>query len=353
MGIAFTPDGEYAYITMEDTGQVRVYDAETAAYVTSISVVDMPSYIVFTPSGNKAYVIDYQNAQVAVIRTSDNSVLTTLSFSGHSLQDAVVSPDGTKVYISNMESGQIEIIRTSDDTAITPIITTEIKPRGIGISPDGNYLFIGHYMGIDSVVNMLRLSDNTVVSSVFIPSNPRRIAVKENGLRIVVTEHNYDECYAFSVNGETLAFTAVADLNTIPGHSASPVGVAFGEYPNPLPVIKINGLDGPLTLTTSDSVRLTLHMENNGRTDVADWFLAASTPFGIGFWTPSTNWQTAWLPMYQGMLVDVEEFGSPVIPLTGFPIGTYTFIFAVDVNMDGAVSLPYIYWDTVILNVCE
>lgn len=353
MGVAFTPDGNYAYVTLEETGEINVYNASTAAYVTTISVGGMPNYIVFTPSGDKAYVVDYQNTQIVVIRTSDNSVLTTIPFSGHTIQDAVVSPDGSKVYVSNMDQNQIEIIRTSDDTVLSPIPTTEIKPRGIGISPDGNYLFIGHYMAVDAVVNMMRLSDNTIVSSASIPSNPRCIAVKDNGRRIVVTEHNEDECYAYSVNGESLVFTAVTDLNTVAGYNASPVGVAFGEYPNPIPDIKINGLDGPITLTNSDSVRLTLHLDNNTRIENADWYLAGDSPFGLVFWTPSTNWTTSWLPMYQGPLAYLDEFASATIPLTGFPIGTYTFIFAVDVMMDGVVSLPYAYWDAVILNISE
>ena len=57
--------------------------------------------------------------------------------------------------------------------------------------------------------------------------------------------------------------------------------------------------------------------------------------------------------MYQGPLAYLDEFASPTIPLTFFPVGTYTFIFAVDVMMDGVVSLPYAYWDAVILNISE
>jgi len=234
VGIAFTPDGSRAYVTFAGVGLVAIYDTETyARLLPDIVVGGDPTYIVFTPDGSKAYVVIEQAAQAVAIQTSDNTVVATLPFGGHALQDAVVSPDGSMVYVSNMELNQIEVIRTSDDTALAPIPTITANPRGLGISPDGAYFFIGHYLGVPSVVNMFRLSDNTIVSSVSIPSNPRRIVVRPDGSRIFVSEHNNDECYAYDVDGENLTFAAVADLNTVPGYQASPVGLAIGEIPRP------------------------------------------------------------------------------------------------------------------------
>jgi YVTN family beta-propeller protein len=243
-GVAITPDGRYAYVTFQETGEVGVYDAHTAAYVTTLSVGGRPDFIVFTPDGSKAYLVDYQNVQVRALRTSDNTIVKTLNFTGTGLQDAVVSPDGSRVYVSNMYGNQIEVIRTSDDNALTPIPTSLIYPRGIGISSDGDYLFIGHYLAVDAVVNMLRLSDNTVVSTADIPSNPRRIAVRPDGSRIFVSEHNEDECYAYDVSGESLTFAEVADLNTVPGYYASPVGLTIVNSPSNYYVFHGHDFDG-------------------------------------------------------------------------------------------------------------
>ena len=41
----------------------------------------------------------------------------------------------------------------------------------------------------------------------------------------------------------------------------------------PVPDIKINKSDGPLTLTGEDTIQLSLHLDNNARTDFADWWL--------------------------------------------------------------------------------
>jgi WD40 repeat protein len=331
-----------------------VFDGETHYYITQFTIGGMPNFILFTPDGSKAYVVDYQNATVTVIRVSDHAILDTLEFEGYALQDAVVSPDGSRVYVSNMDQNRIEVIRTSDNAILSPIVTTEIKPRGIGISPDGDYLFVGHYTAVDAMVNMVRLSDEAVVSSVDIPSNPRRIAVRENGTRIYVTEHNEDKLFSFSVVGETLAQYKVTDLNTIAGYHASPVGVALGAMAHPQLDVKLNGSDGPIYLTQSDSVQLCLSLDANGRTDLlADWWLIGDGPFGTLFWTPSTGWTTSWLPMYQGQVVDVPNFCSPPTPLAGFPPGRYRFFFAIDIQMDGIVEKPLMYWNKAVLFVTE
>ncbi|MBI1851022.1 MAG: hypothetical protein HYR85_11830 [Planctomycetes bacterium] len=138
-----------------------------------------------------------------MVSTFDRVVTKTLSFVGHALQDAVVNPDGSYVYVANMERNQIEVIRTLDDVALTPI-PTDLRPRGIGISPDWAYLFVGHYLAADSVVNMMRLSDTTVVSSLPGFDNPRRIAVRGSGARFFVTDHNADKIVAVDVRVETL-----------------------------------------------------------------------------------------------------------------------------------------------------
>jgi len=43
----------------------------------------------------------------------------------------------------------------------------------------------------------------------------------------------------------------------------------------PIPDIKANNLDGPITLSQSDTAVITVTLDNNGRTDNADWWLAA------------------------------------------------------------------------------
>ena len=123
------------------------------------------------------------------------------------------------------------MIRTKDNTVLVPIPTTYIYPRGISISPDGAYLFIGLQVGVEAIVNMVRLTDNKVVSSVRIPGTLMSIAVRPDGSRIFVTDHDDDKCYAFDIDGENLTLATVANLDGEPGSRPAPIGVVVVENP--------------------------------------------------------------------------------------------------------------------------
>ena len=122
----------------------------------------------------------------------------------------------------------------------------------------------------------------------------------------------------------------------------------------PVPDIKVNGADGPLTLTARDTLQLSLHLDNNGRKDFADWWLAGNSPYapyGLLFWTPKTGWIYDERPAYQGRLDYVDDFSSPIIPARALAPGKYTLYFGVDTLMNTAIGWPYIYQDSVQVGV--
>ena len=120
----------------------------------------------------------------------------------------------------------------------------------------------------------------------------------------------------------------------------------------PIPDIKVNGSDGPITVRQLDSLSITLSLDNNGQTDNADWWLAADTPFGLFFFT-FDGWTDAWVPGYQGPLFYLDSFEVLNMPVSGLPAGTYTLYFGVDTVMDGNVTWDSVYYDTVVVNVIE
>ncbi|RKY41312.1 MAG: hypothetical protein DRP81_08545, partial [Candidatus Omnitrophota bacterium] len=71
--------------------------------------------------------------------------------------------------------------------------------------------------------------------------------------------------------------------------------------------IKANGSDGSITLDQSDTLTVTVSLDNNDQTDNADWWLAADTPFGLFFFT-FDGWTDAWVPGYQGPLFYLNSF---------------------------------------------
>jgi len=126
----------------------------------------------------------------------------------------------------------------------------------------------------------------------------------------------------------------------------------FGVSEKPVPDIKINGSDGPITLNQSDTLTLTVALDNNGQTDNADWWLAADTPFGLFFFT-FDGWTDALMPGYQGPLSYLDSFEVLNMPVSGLPAGIYTLYFGVDTVMDGDVTWDSVYYDTVVVNITD
>jgi len=119
-----------------------------------------------------------------------------------------------------------------------------------------------------------------------------------------------------------------------------------------VPDIKVNGSDGPLTVTPSDSISVVVALDNNWQTNNADWWLAADTPFGLWFFT-FEGWTTDWIPAYQGPLFPLDSYEVLNMPVSGLPPGTYTLYFGVDTYMDRNVTWDSVYYDTVVVNITE
>ena len=118
----------------------------------------------------------------------------------------------------------------------------------------------------------------------------------------------------------------------------------------PVPDIKVNNSDGPITLYQNDTLTITVSLNNNGITEDADWWLAADTPFGLFFFT-FDGWTDAWMPGYQSPLFYLDSFEVLNMPVSGLPAGTYTLYFGVDTVMDGNVTWDSVYYDTVEVNI--
>ena len=122
---------------------------------------------------------------------------------------------------------------------------------------------------------------------------------------------------------------------------------------SPIPDIKVNGSDGPITLDQNDTLTITVSLNNNGQTDNADWWLAADCPYGLYFYT-FDGWTADWVPAYQGRLFYLDSYELlTMAAVSELQPGTYTVYFGVDTNMDGDVTWDSLYYDSVVVNINE
>ena len=120
-----------------------------------------------------------------------------------------------------------------------------------------------------------------------------------------------------------------------------------------VPDIKANGSDGPVTITTNDTLSITVELSPGSHDgEDADWWVLAKTAYGWYHYSAATqSWQAGFSVSYQGTLreVAVRELLNRQIQSAG----DYTFYFAVDTNMNGTVDKDVLYYDSVAVEVTK
>jgi len=113
--------------------------------------------------------------------------------------------------------------------------------------------------------------------------------------------------------------------------------------PMPFPDIKANGSDGPLSISQTDPLTITVSLDPGPYDDGSpgDCWAAASTPLGL-YWFTSDGWVRSDHPIraYGGPISSISSY--PILQISVLPIGEYTFYFAVDDNMDGILDATYL-----------
>ena len=105
--------------------------------------------------------------------------------------------------------------------------------------------------------------------------------------------------------------------------------------------IKANGSDGPITVTPNDPVAINISIDPGDRNgQLADWWIAAKTPFSPPVDWCSYGFSSGWLPgIYPYVQAEVLPVVSREVLNSPLPLGNYTFYFALD-DPDGKLTGP-------------
>ena len=144
--------------------------------------------------------------------------------------------------------------------------------------------------------------------------------------------------------------TVCSTFATLIGAVAVCLCLAVPSEAAPLVDVKVNGADGPLTLTQADTLTVTIALDDGGVTANGDYWFGINAPFGFIVFNPS-GWGQATAPFRQGPLTSSVPTVLFTTSLAGVPTGTYTLYFGVDMTMDGALSFESLTYDTATVNV--
>jgi len=120
-----------------------------------------------------------------------------------------------------------------------------------------------------------------------------------------------------------------------------------GSVSNP-PDIKANGQDGPITISSNSPVSIILSLNpDNLYGQNADWWVVESAPDGNYYYFDlnTGSMVQGLLPTHQGPLFNLAT--TQLLNSSNMTVGTHTFYFAVDMNMNGSLDMNSIYYDSV------
>ena len=101
--------------------------------VTTVIVGINPLGVAITPNGNFAYVTNFSSDNVSVNNTANNTLVATVSV-GTEPEGVAITPNGAFAYVTNGSSHNVSVINTANNT-VAATVTVGTNPLGVAITP--------------------------------------------------------------------------------------------------------------------------------------------------------------------------------------------------------------------------
>jgi len=194
-GITFTADDKYLLATIERPfGMIQV-DPIAGKVMRDFDVKGKaPHMITVTPDGEWAYVSNNDSNAVAAIRlkTGEATVIPT----GEHPQGSVLSRDAKRLYVTTTNSNKIAIIDMSSRKVIGEIPTGK-GPGRIAITPDGKMLV--YNLQFEPGVGFADVASGKQVAQVPVSSRPLSLTMTRDGRRAFLGIQDQDKVVFVSV----------------------------------------------------------------------------------------------------------------------------------------------------------
>ncbi|MFL5575471.1 MAG: hypothetical protein ACJ79S_05825 [Gemmatimonadaceae bacterium] len=182
--VALAPDERTVYASTGD-GLVFVIDVATRASTGTLTVGGAPNHLAVNRATGKLYANDSNGGRVTEIDMATNTVVRVLSVPG-TPQMMVASPDGQELYVAN-EAGSVDVVDLVSGTRVAQVPLSSGGSGGafgLALSPDAQQLYATMPFGARVVV--IDRASRTVVNSITVVNEPRRVAFAADGLTAVV-----------------------------------------------------------------------------------------------------------------------------------------------------------------------
>src|SRR5688572_30006637 len=216
--------GPIVYVTNSSSNFVSLVDIESGRVVRKIPVGIEPFGIAFSPDGSYAYVANAKSATVSVIHTRRELVAQEIRVSGKLPVWLAVSPDGSYIYVTNEGTHDVSVLAVTSSTEVHRIKVGH-GPAGIVVSPDGRFAYVANEGSQN--VSLIDLQREVEVRKIQVGSVPQGLAISAAGDRVYVANFGSDSVSVI----DTARNESISEISLKPGQTSSkpigPVGIAI------------------------------------------------------------------------------------------------------------------------------
>jgi YVTN family beta-propeller protein len=190
-GVAVTPDGSTAYVTLSARNSVVPVMLATGAAGAPIAVGVDPVAVAIARDGRAAYVANSGGNSVSVIDLASGSVASTIVV-GNRPSAIALTPDGSKAFVANGDDASVSVIDTASG-AVLASIGVGVNPDAVAIAPDGSKAFVGALGSSDGYHPGLSIIDiaTGTVSATLYDGYYTGVAVSPNGSEVYALGNAY------------------------------------------------------------------------------------------------------------------------------------------------------------------
>ena len=381
-GTIYVPSASYSFYALNPDGTLKwTYQSETNFSYSSPSIG--ADGIVYVGSGNDLLAIKPDGNLLWKYRVREEVASSraialdgTIYVRGRSDYLCAINKDGTlkwRLYLGISYHAGIGVSSPAIGTDGTIYTPGMVEGSGLyAINPDGSIKWV--YLDIE-VSNNNKTPAVASDGTIYIAGTGRLIAVDSDGNLKWTFDLNWFsnsspaiddngtiyigtwDHYFCAINPDGTLKWSFETLNNI--DSSSAIGTdgtiyfgswdgylyAIGETNAPAPGIKANGSDGPLAISQGDLLTIEVSLDPSSHDgENADWWVAATSPFGLYWFTLDRGWVRSDTPVrvYGGPLFSLSPY--TILKISTLPVGDYTFYFGVDNNMDGILDATYLDW---------
>ena len=270
-------DEAFAYLPSGSANAVEVVDTATNAITQTAAAGANPSRVAVSPDGLHAYVTNTGGDSISVYSVDPmtgqlTSAATIPLGAGAGPLGIVVTPDGSRVYaVLDGFAGQVAVIDTSNNTVLTTVPLGS-DPREAAVNPSGTRVYVTD--ATDDTVTVINTSNDMIVATPALSpgSGPTGIVMSPDGAYYYTANGNAT-ISQFDASSDTLVTPDVSTVSAVVDVAIKPDGVYLyaAESGSVIQVFSITPGTGVLQLAGNRSSprQLDIALATNGNAMLA------------------------------------------------------------------------------------